>query len=261
MDGDGTRLDQEVVHRHLARSRAQAHTLITSGRVRVNGAVVRRPAAQVTVQDRITADADRYVSRAAYKLVGALDALELEVAGRALDAGASTGGFTQVLLERGCTEVIAVDVGTEQLAAELRADPRVIAHEQTNLRSLGTQHVDDRPVDLVVADVSFISLTLLIEPLVSVVRPEGWLLLMVKPQFEVGRELLGKGGVVRDLRLHRQAVETVAAAASALGWYPRAVVRSALPGGDGNLEYFVHFTRGDPAALDLTAVIPLPARP
>lgn len=261
MAGDGTRLDQEVVHRQLARSRAQAHALITSGRVRVNGSVVLRPATAVTVQDRITADADRYVSRAAYKLVGALDALQLTVAGRALDAGASAGGFTQVLLERGCAEVIAVDVGTGQLAAELRADPRVTVHEQTNLRSLGMQHVDDRPVDLVVADVSFISLTLLIQPLVSVVRPEGWLLLMVKPQFEVGRELLGKGGVVRDLRLHRQAVEAVLDAASALGWYPRSAVRSVLPGGDGNLEYFVHLSRGDPAALDLTTVIPVPARP
>jgi 23S rRNA (cytidine1920-2'-O)/16S rRNA (cytidine1409-2'-O)-methyltransferase len=196
--------------------------------------------------DELEAATDRYVSRAAAKLTGALDHLGLEVHGRAVDAGASTGGFTQVLLERGCRRVYAVDVGTDQLAATVRADPRVHVWEQTNLRDLTLSHVEDQPVDLVVADVSFISLVLLVAPLASVTRADGSLLLMVKPQFEVGRERLGKNGVVRSAADRAQAVQAVVAAARPLGWYAHRIAASRLLGPAGNAEYFVLLRRSTP---------------
>ena len=167
------RLDRELAARGLARSRSHAQTMINSGSVSVDGVIITRPAELVETTAQIDADADHYVSRAAHKLLGALDDLGLSVSGRALDAGSSTGGFTQVLLERGCPQVIAIDVGTDQLAPELRRDPRVRALERTNLRDLDLEHVDDQPVDLVVADVSFISLVLLIERFSAVVTADG----------------------------------------------------------------------------------------
>jgi 23S rRNA (cytidine1920-2'-O)/16S rRNA (cytidine1409-2'-O)-methyltransferase len=233
------RLDRLVVERGLARSRSQAHALILAGGVRVDGTVVRKPAAVVASDSVVAAETDPYVSRAAHKLLGALDDLHLPVGGRALDAGSSTGGFTQVLLERGCAPVYAVDVGTDQLAESLRYDPRVVVQEQTNLRDLGLQHVGGRPVDLTVADVSFISLTLLVAPLAAVTARSGAMLLMVKPQFEVGRERLGRGGVVRSPELHREAVTAVVSAAQPLGWHLHAARPSRLPGPAGNREFFV----------------------
>jgi 23S rRNA (cytidine1920-2'-O)/16S rRNA (cytidine1409-2'-O)-methyltransferase len=182
---------------------------------------------------------DQYVSRAAHKLLGALDDLDLDVAGcRALDAGASTGGFTQVLLERGCRAVVAVDVGTDQFVSELRNDPRVQVWERTNLRDLELDHVDGVPVDFVVADVSFISLKMILAQLVSVTRTDGRLLVMIKPQFEVGRAALGKSGVVRSASLRQQAVNGVAEVAADLGWPVQAVVPSRLPGPAGGVELF-----------------------
>jgi len=179
------------------------------------------------------------------------------VDGRALDAGSSTGGFTQVLLERGCQEVIAIDVGSDQLAPVLRADPRVGLYEKTNLRDLQLDHVGGAPVDHVVADVSFISLTLLIAPLVSVTRDDGWLLLLVKPQFEVGRELLGKDGVVRSAAHQVLALSNVIEAAAARSWPCVAAVPSRLTGAAGNREFFVLLRQSaDPAPdLDLSAVV------
>jgi 23S rRNA (cytidine1920-2'-O)/16S rRNA (cytidine1409-2'-O)-methyltransferase len=209
----------------------------------VDGVVARRAATRVNPAAVLEASADHYVSRAAHKLAGALDDLGLAVPGRALDAGASTGGFTQVLLERGCRQVIAVDVGTDQLAERLRDDPRVRSLPQTNLRGLTLAHLDGMPVDLVVADVSFISLTLLIAPLVGVTAPAGELLLLVKPQFEVGRERLGPSGVVRDERLRRQAVAGVVAAAEEHDWTAAAVIPSRIPGASGNTELFVLLRR------------------
>jgi 23S rRNA (cytidine1920-2'-O)/16S rRNA (cytidine1409-2'-O)-methyltransferase len=238
------RLDQELVRRGLARSRSHAQSMINSSGVRVNGQVVRRAAHLVSTTDGLAITGSHYVSRAAHKLLGALDDLGLDVEGyRALDAGASTGGFTQVLLERGCDEVIAVDVGSDQLAAELRRDPRVRVWERTNLRDLRLDHVNWRPVELVVADVSFISLTMVLDPLISITRPEGRLLLMIKPQFEVGRIVLGKGGVVRSPILQQQAVDRVAAAAGDRGWPVRAVVPSRLPGPAGTIEFFALLAR------------------
>ena len=240
--GSVQRLDRELVDRGLVRSRSHAQDMINSGLVRVNGEVVTRPAERVRPTEPIEVVTDPYVSRAAHKLSAALDDLDLQVTGRALDAGASAGGFTQVLLERGATEVIAVDVGTGQLAGALREDPRVQVWEQTNVRDLDLRQVG-RPVDLAVADLSFISLITVLDPIIAVTAPEGRLLLLVKPQFEVGRELLGKGGVVRSEALRRQAVAGVVAAAAERGWSAQAVVPSRLPGPAGNVEYFALFTR------------------
>lgn len=218
-----------------------------------------RAAELVDPSTRIDADVDAYVSRAAHKLIGALDDLQLEVSGRALDAGSSTGGFTQVLLERGASQVVAVDVGTDQLVPLLRTDPRVRVWEQTNLRDLTLSHVDDEAVDLTVADVSFISLTLLVGPLARVTAESGSLLLMVKPQFEVGRKLLGKGGVVRSPDLQRRAVAAVLEHAAATGWHPHAAVPSRLPGPAGNREFFVWLRHEHPVeVVDLDALVRLP---
>jgi 23S rRNA (cytidine1920-2'-O)/16S rRNA (cytidine1409-2'-O)-methyltransferase len=239
--GSEHRLDRELLDRGLARSRSHAQDMINSGLVRLNDDVVTRPAERVRPTDQITAVRDPYVSRAAHKLSGVLDDLDLQVAGRALDAGASTGGFTQVLLERGAAEVIAVDVGTAQLAAMLREDPRVRVWEQTNVRDLDLRQVG-QPVDLVVADLSFISLIAVLDPLIAVTAPEGSLLLLIKPQFEVGRGRLGKAGVVRSQALRQRAVDGVVAAAAERGWTAKAVIPSRLPGPAGNIEYFALFT-------------------
>jgi 23S rRNA (cytidine1920-2'-O)/16S rRNA (cytidine1409-2'-O)-methyltransferase len=241
------RLDRALVDRGLVRSRQQAVELIAAGLVRVNDVVAVRAAAPVEAADRLSAQTDHYVSRAAHKLLGALEDLGLVVAGRALDAGASTGGFTQVLLERGCSEVVAIDVGTDQLAPLLRSDVRVTSHEQTNLRDLELSHLGGKLVDLVVADVSFISLTLLVGPLSGVLRPDGAMLLMIKPQFEVGRERLSKGGVVRSPELHRAAIAAVTDAARGCGWFAQQVVPSRLPGPAGNQEFFAVFGTVPPA--------------
>jgi 23S rRNA (cytidine1920-2'-O)/16S rRNA (cytidine1409-2'-O)-methyltransferase len=238
------RLDRALVERGLARSRGQAQELIRAGRVSLDGRTALKASDLVGDTDVIEARSDPYVSRGAHKLAGALDDLGLVPAGRALDAGSSTGGFTQVLLERGVEQVHAVDVGTDQLASSLRADPRVHVHEQTSVRDLTLEHVDGRPVDLVVADLSFISLRKVLDRFDAVTAADGTWLLMVKPQFEVGRAALGAGGVVRDPVLHRQAVDDVSAAAAALGWHVQAVVASRLPGPAGNEEFFLHLRRG-----------------
>jgi 23S rRNA (cytidine1920-2'-O)/16S rRNA (cytidine1409-2'-O)-methyltransferase len=250
------RLDRELVRRGLARSRSHAQAMINSGQVIVDGSVVERPGEQVALSAAIHAPDDRYVSRGAHKLIGALDDLQLSVAGRALDAGVSTGGFTQVLLERGCQEVIAIDVGRGQLAPVLGVDPRVRHHEGINLRDLRIDHVGGVQVDLAVADVSFISLRLLVGPLVSVTRDGGSVLLLVKPQFEVGRELLGKGGVVRSPAHRVQAISSVIEAAGEYGWRAKGAVPSRLPGASGNREFFVLLRRTEsPADLDLITLV------
>ncbi|MBK7821468.1 MAG: TlyA family RNA methyltransferase [Tessaracoccus sp.] len=237
------RLDVALVARGLARSRTQAARLLAEGRVTLNGATAAKPSTPVTGADDIAAVEERWVSRAAHKLLGALDDSGITVGGRVLDAGASTGGFTQVCLDRGASRVYAVDVGHGQLAAPLAADHRVVVHEGLNLRDLTLDHLEGAPVDLIVGDVSFISLTLLLPRLVDVLPPSGEALLLVKPQFEVGRDRLGAGGLVRDPALRAQAVDGVVAAARALGWRERWRGESRLPGASGNVEYFVHFVR------------------
>ena len=185
-----------------------------------------------------------WASRGAHKLLGALEAFgDVVVAGRrCLDAGASTGGFTDVLLDRGAAEVVAVDVGYGQLVWRLQADDRVRVHDRTNIRAVGPDDLGG-PVDLTVADLSFISLRTVLPALVACTAPGGELLPMVKPQFEVGRERLGTGGVVRDPGLRRSALVEVSAAARALGLVLRGAVASPLPGPSGNVEYFLRLAR------------------
>lgn len=234
------RLDAAVAERGLARSRSQARTYLDAGWVRVNGRVATKASTSVGEADEVTlVRSDPYVSRAAHKLRGALADTGLQPTGRALDAGASTGGFTQVLLECGCDPVYAVDVGHGQLAPSIAADPCVRAREGLNLRDLTLDDVDGELMDWIVADVSFISLRVLLEPLLRVLRPAGVALLLVKPQFEVGRGGLGRGGVVRDDAQRAAAVDAVAAAASDLGRVPTWVGPSRLPGQNGNVEYFL----------------------
>lgn len=250
----GIRLDRALVERGLVRSRGRAQELIGSGRVRLNGRIIDRASTIVGAGDELEAIADHYVSRGAHKLIGVLDELGPApdgpvLAGRALDAGASTGGFTQVLLEHGCAPVYAVDVGTDQLDPVLRADPRVITRERTSLRELTLEHLDGEPVDVVVADLSFIPLGLVLDRLVAVCRSTADLILLVKPQFEVGRSRLGKNGVVRDPRLREEAVREVAAAAAGLGRPARRCVRSRHRGAGGNVEFFLWLGDG-PAESD-----------
>lgn len=252
------RLDTELVRRGLARSRGDAGDLVASGRVLLAGVVATKPARQMDPAQALRLVEDtgpRYASRGAHKLAGALDALgpsAPRIAGRrALDAGASTGGFTDVLLRRGAAHVVAVDVGYGQLAWKLQRDGRVTVLDRTNVRTLDPAAVAPAP-DLVVADLSFISLTLVLPALQAAAAPDADLLLMVKPQFEVGRELLGSGGVVRDPEHHALAVRDVATRAAALGLATRAVVPSPLPGPSGNIEYFIGLRRGpttDPSEL------------
>ncbi len=246
------RLDAELVRRGLARSREHAAELIAARRVKVAGVVATKPATGVgtDVALVVVADPDRpdYVSRGGHKLAGALQAFGpagLEVRGRrCLDAGASTGGFTDVLLRAGAAEVVAVDVGYGQLAWSLRQDERVHVHDRTNIREL-TPDLVGGAVDVVVGDLSFISLELVLDALLGVTREDGDLCLMVKPQFEVGKDRVGKGGVVRDLALRADAVEGVAAGAARRGWGAQAVTTSPLPGPSGNVEFFLWLRRGD----------------
>jgi 23S rRNA (cytidine1920-2'-O)/16S rRNA (cytidine1409-2'-O)-methyltransferase len=249
------RLDAELVRRGLARSREHASELIAAKRVKVSGAIATKPATGVTTDVAIVVIEDPhhpdYVSRGGHKLAGALAAfvpLGLVVSGRrCLDAGASTGGFTDVLLRNGAAEVVAVDVGYGQLAWRLQQDERVRVHDRVNIRDLTIDLIDGQ-VDLVVGDLSFISLELVLDPLIAVTRLDGDLALMVKPQFEVGKDRVGRGGVVRDLGLRAEAVAAVAASAARRGWGARAVATSPLPGPSGNVEFFLWLKAG-PATL------------
>jgi 23S rRNA (cytidine1920-2'-O)/16S rRNA (cytidine1409-2'-O)-methyltransferase len=257
------RLDAELVRRGLARSREQARSLIAAGQVTVDGSTASKPATQVATGAALVVradDADRpdYVSRGGHKLVGALAAFTprgLVVAGRrALDAGASTGGFTDVLLRSGAAHVIAVDVGYGQLAWSLRADERVTVLDRTNVRDLTPGMLGGPPAELVTGDLSFIPLGLVMPALVRCATPDADLLLMVKPQFEVGRQRLGSGGVVRSPELRAEAVSGVADRAAGLGLGVLGVTASPLPGPSGNVEYFLWLRAGapalDPAELD-----------
>jgi 23S rRNA (cytidine1920-2'-O)/16S rRNA (cytidine1409-2'-O)-methyltransferase len=253
-----TRLDAELVRRGLARSRTDAADLVAAGRVTVRGQQATKSATAVGADDPvvITATSDstpRFVSRGAHKLLGALGAFEprgLTVLGRrCLDAGASTGGFTQVLLQAGAASVVAVDVGYGQLDWSLQTDDRVRVMDRTNVRELTAAQVDE-PVELIVGDLSFISLGLVLPALQSVATADADLVLMVKPQFEVGRERVGSGGVVRDPALRAAAVRGVAEAAATLGLGVHGVVASPLPGPAGNVEYFLWLRAGGPPLDD-----------
>jgi 23S rRNA (cytidine1920-2'-O)/16S rRNA (cytidine1409-2'-O)-methyltransferase len=249
-----TRLDAELVRRGLARSRVQAADLIAAGQVRVSGQAAAKAATQVAQDAAITVRREDagpdYVSRGAHKLAGALAAFTgLQVAGRTcLDAGASTGGFTDVLLRSGAAHVVAADVGYGQLAWSLRSDPRVTVLDRVNVRNLQPGQVDPAP-GLVTADLSFISLGQVLPALVAA-APDADFVLLVKPQFEVGKGKVGSGGVVRDSGLRAGAVAAVAAGAAELGLGVRGVVASSLPGPSGNVEYFLWLRRGAPPLED-----------
>ncbi|HEX5401376.1 MAG TPA: TlyA family RNA methyltransferase [Pseudonocardiaceae bacterium] len=245
------RLDAELVRRGLAKSRGHAADLIAAGRVTLRGTVASKPATAVDtdapVVVREDADDPGYASRGAHKLVGALAEFEpagLTVAGRrCLDAGASTGGFTDVLLRNGATQVVAADVGNGLLDWRLRTDERVVVRDKLNVRHLTPDDIGGL-VDVVVADLSFISLGLVLPALVSCATEDADLVPMVKPQFEVGKQRVGSGGVVRDPEVRADAVLGVIRSAAELGLFAKGVVASPLPGPSGNVEFFVWFRRG-----------------
>jgi 23S rRNA (cytidine1920-2'-O)/16S rRNA (cytidine1409-2'-O)-methyltransferase len=252
------RLDLLLLQRGLAASREQARQLILAGWVRQAGRVLDKPGTSLPTDAPLEVAArPRYVSRGGDKLAAALTAFPLSVAGRVcLDGGLSTGGFTDCLLQHGAVRVYGIDVGYGQVAWSLRTDPRVVLRERTNLRHLTPAELyspGDPWPDLAVADLSFISLVLVLPALGALLRPQGPqagldLVLLVKPQFEVGREAVGKGGVVRDPAAHALAITGVLSAAVALGWQGRDVVGSPITGPAGNHEYLLWLASG-PAGL------------
>jgi 23S rRNA (cytidine1920-2'-O)/16S rRNA (cytidine1409-2'-O)-methyltransferase len=244
------RVDVELVRRGLARSRQQAVELIGAGKVSIDGMPAVKPGTAVAVTAALSVAGDTgriWVSRGAHKLIGALDAFGTSVNGRrCLDAGASTGGFTEVLLDRGAREVVAADVGYGQLAWSLRSDPRVVVVERTNARNLSPTVIGGA-ADVIVADLSFISLTTVLPALIGCASHNADIVPMVKPQFEVGKGQVGPGGVVRDPELRAGAVLAVARRAEQLHWHTVGVVASPLPGPSGNVEYFLWLRADDDA--------------
>jgi len=242
-----SRLDQALEARGLLPSRARARDAILRGTVTVNGVVASKPNQQVAADDRIALDdpAAAYVSRAALKLVAGLDAGAIDPAGRVcLDLGASTGGFTQVLLERGASRVYAVDVGHDQLHERVKADPRVISLEGVNGRDLTVELIPE-PIELIVSDVSFVSILKVIDPVLALAAPRAEAVILIKPQFEVGRDNVGRGGIVSDESAIAAAVERVIAHFAEAGWEQRFAVASPIAGGDGNREVVAGFRRRD----------------
>jgi 23S rRNA (cytidine1920-2'-O)/16S rRNA (cytidine1409-2'-O)-methyltransferase len=253
------RLDAELVRRGLVASRTEAQAAVRDGKVTVRGRPASKPATLVDAADpvELVAPARRFVSRAGDKLEAALARFGVDPSGRdCLDAGASTGGFTDCLLRHGARHVVAVDVGYGQLDWSLRTDERVTVLERTNVRELGPAHLPYAP-GLVVADLSFISLTLAVPALAGVAADGAELLLLVKPQFEAGRTDVGRGGVVRDAEVWRGAIERVGAACREVGLAPVGVMASPLPGPAGNVEFPLHATKGGDAegGLDVEAAI------
>lgn len=239
------RLDLTLVARGLAPTRSKAQALILAGRVRCDGARLDKPGTRVAADAEIAiSPGPRYVGRGGFKLAGALAALGVRVRDReALDVGASTGGFTQVLLEAGAARVIALDVGRGQLDWRLRQDSRVHVIEGVNARHLEPALLPFVP-SIAVIDVSFISLELVLPPVVGCLPPAGEVLALVKPQFEVGREEVERGGLVRDPRRHARVLRRIARAAGDCGCGPIGVCASPLRGAEGNQEYFLHLVRG-----------------
>lgn len=241
---DARRLDAELVRRGMSRSRGQARELIVAGNVRVDGRAETKPSLTVDEQTDIAlaVEPERWVGRAAYKLLGALEAFGprgLRVAGRrCLDVGASTGGFTQVLLEAGATQVTALDVGHGQLVRRLAQDTRVEERSGTNIRDTSAGSLG-APFDVVVADLSFISLRLTLPAMAAQLRPDGDLVVLVKPQFEVGRDRVGRTGVVASWVEHERVLRDVTTQATALGLGVLGLVPSPIRGGEGNREYLV----------------------
>lgn len=244
------RLDLLVVERALANSRQQAQRLILAGQVRVDGRVVDKPGTRVLASAEVTVTAGLpYASRGGFKLAAALDAFEVQVRGWVVaDVGASTGGFTDCLLQRGAARVYAIDVGYGQLAWELRQDPRVVVMDRTNARYVESL---PEPLDLVTVDVSFISLKLILPPAMAWLGPGGQIVALIKPQFEAGRKQVGKGGVVRDPAAHRMVLEEILAWSGSQGLALQGLIRSPITGPAGNVEFLAHWVPGGTGAVEI----------
>jgi 23S rRNA (cytidine1920-2'-O)/16S rRNA (cytidine1409-2'-O)-methyltransferase len=235
------RIDTLLIERRLVESRQKAQSLIMAGQVLVDGHVIDKPGRRIPESAQVTLrEGPPYVSRGGIKLAHALDRFGVNVSDRiTADIGASTGGFTDCILQRGARKVYAVDVGYGQLAWKLRQDPRVVVLDRTNVRYLESL---PEPVDLATVDVSFISLELVLPQVVKLLRPEGEILTLIKPQFEAGRDQVGKGGVVKDSAVHRMVLEKVAALATREGLRVRGFIPSPIRGPAGNVEFFAHFS-------------------
>lgn len=240
-----TRLDQLLVQRELAATREKAQALIISGQVLVNEQKSDKPGRSIDDASTIRVlESLPYASRGGLKLAAALDAFSLDLKSRiCLDVGASTGGFTDCMLQRGASHVYAVDVGTNQLDWKLRSDPRVTVREKLNARYLALADIGEQ-VDFITMDVSFISATMILPQLPALLRPSALgVVVLVKPQFEVGREQVGKGGIVRDAALHQQSIDKVSSAADALGMHAVGVIPSPITGATGNQEFLLYLRR------------------
>ncbi len=248
------RLDKLLVQRGLAKSREQAQALIMAGAVYVDDQRVDKPGKRVPVEARITVKARMpYVSRGGYKLAAMLDHLQLSVKGwTCVDVGASTGGFTDVLLQRGARRVYAIDVGYGQLAWKLRQDPRVVVMERTNIRHVTTL---PEPMDLATVDVSFIGLHLVLPNVVRLVRQGGWVIALIKPQFEAGPHQVGKGGIVRDSNVHREVLQRVLRLAEELALGLHALIPSPIRGAEGNVEFMAAWRKDQPSTLDTVKAV------
>ena len=242
------RADVYLCERGYVSSRRRARELIESGCVTVDGKPITKPAAPLSEEgsyEIVVTETLPYVGRGGLKLEAALDAFSLDVKGlTTLDIGASTGGFTDCLLLRGAERVYAVDAGVGQLAQKLREDPRVVVRERLNARSLVPEQIEGARVDLIVMDVSFISATYILPRFPILLKEEGYAVCLIKPQFEVGKSMLGKGGIVKDPAAHRFAVERVMEGGRSVGLVPIGLSPSPVTGGDGNREFLICFAKG-----------------
>ena len=242
------RIDSYLSEYGLVSSRTEAKRFIDAGAVFVNGKQITKASFDVLGDEDIRVDrsAKEFVSRGGLKLKGAIAAFGISVADKmCLDIGASSGGFTDCLLQRGAQKVYAVDAGVGQLAKSLLANPAVVSIEKLNARNLVPEHIGNTRVDLIVMDVSFISATYIIPQFPALMTEEGEAVCLVKPQFEVGRAMIGKGGIVRDKAAHADAIKRVCAAAQSAGLFPVALIPSPIEGGDGNREFLLHLLRKD----------------
>lgn len=244
------RADLFLTEGGYAPSRKKAQILIEEGKVTIDGCIIKKASMQIDDGDHIVSieqsEEIRYVGRGGLKLEAALKAFGINVYGKtALDVGASTGGFTDCLLQHGVQKVYAVDAGVGQLASTLLANPSVVSIEKLNARNLSPEHIDGTHVDLIVMDVSFISATYIIPQFSALMSENAEVVCLVKPQFEVGRAMIGKGGIVRDRAAHCDAIRRVCTCAKSVGLSPIALIPSPIEGGDGNREFLLHLVRKD----------------
>ncbi len=240
------RADLYLAQTGYAESRSRARELIEKGCVTLDGRPIKKPSEPVAEGEHavVIVGQSRYVGRGGYKLEAALNAFSIDVTGRsALDIGASTGGFTDCLLQHGAAHVIAVDAGSGQLAGRLLSDPRVTSLEHLNARDLLPDDIGGETAELIVMDVSFISASYILPRFPALLPPRGEAVVLIKPQFEVGKSRIGKGGIVKDPSAHREAVERVLSAGEAVGLTPVGLISSPIEGGDGNREFLVHFVK------------------